>query len=112
VRYLAASPPTAAFTPPAATFTPTSAAPTVSLARHHRASFVYHHRPAHKIAPVAGFDGVVRSGVVVDFNESKAAGLSGKSVAHHVNAVHIDPSLRKEIGYIGLCRRIGEVPDE
>jgi hypothetical protein len=111
-RGLAASPPTAAF-PPSATFTPSaSTAATVSLARHHRAGFVHNHRPAHEIAAVASFNGVVRGSVIVDFDESKAAGFSSKTVAHHVYAVHIDPSLRKEIGYIGLRRRIGEVPDE
>jgi hypothetical protein len=84
----------------------------MSLARNHRASFVDHHRPSHEIAAVASFDGVIRGGVIVDFDESKAAGFSGKTVAHHVYAVHSDTSLRKEIGYIGLRRRIREVPDE
>jgi hypothetical protein len=114
-RELAASTPTAAFTPSAtATFAPSSSttAATVSLARHHRAGFIHNHRAAHEIAAVASFDGVVRGGVIVDFNESEAAGFSSKTVAHHVYAVHSDPSLRKEIGYIGLRRRIGEVPDE
>ena len=115
MRYrLAAAPPAAAFTPSSATtaFTPSSSAATVSLARHHRARFVHYHCPTHQIAAVASFDGVVRSGVIVDFDESKAAGFSSKSVAHHVHAVHGDPGLRKEIRYIGFCRRIGEVPDE
>jgi hypothetical protein len=113
-RELAASPPTAPFTPSAtATFAPSSASTaTVSLARHHRAGFVHNHRPAHEIAAVASFNGVVRGSVIVDFDESKAAGFSSKTIAHHVYAVHGDSGLRKEIGYIALRRRIGEVPDE
>jgi hypothetical protein len=55
---------------------------------------------------------VVGSGVIVDFNKSKAACFSSKSIAHYVDTVYSDSSLRKEIGYIGLSRRIGEVPDE
>jgi hypothetical protein len=112
---LAASPPTAAFTPSATTtFAPCSSSTTatVSLARNHRAGFIHNHRTAHEIAAVASFNGVVRGGVIVDFDESEAAGFSSESVAHHVYAVHIHPSLRKEIGYIGLRRRIREVPDE
>jgi hypothetical protein len=102
----------AAFAPAASAALAPAAATAVSLAGHHRASFVHHHRPAHEIPAVACFNCVVGSGVVVDFNESKAAGFSSKSVAHYVDTVYSDPSLRKEIGYIGLSRRIGEVPDE
>src|SRR5580658_10515232 len=89
-RELAASTPTAAFTPSAtAAFTPSSSstAATVSLARHHRAGFVHNHRPAHEIAAVASFNGVVRGSVIVDFDESKTAGFSSKTIAHHVYAV-------------------------
>jgi hypothetical protein len=111
-KELAASPTTAAFAPPASAALTPAAATAVSLAWHHRASFVHHHGPAHEIPAIARFNSVVRSSVVVDFNESKAACFSSKSVAHHVDTVYSDPSLRKKIGYIGLSRRIGEVPDE
>jgi hypothetical protein len=103
----------AAFAPSAsAALTPSTTTAAMSLARHHRASFIHHHRAAHQIPAVACFNGVVRSGVIVDFNESKAARFSSKSIAHYVDTVYSDPSLRKEIGYIGFSRRIGEVPDE
>jgi hypothetical protein len=111
-RLAASTAPAATFTPPAAAFTPPASTSAVSLARHHGARFVHYHCPTHQIAAVASFDGVVRSSVIVDFDESKAAGFSSKSVAHHVHAVHGDPGLRKEIRYIGLRRRIREVPDE
>jgi hypothetical protein len=100
---------TAAFTPPAA-FTPSAPSTAAVLARNHRASLVHHHGPAHKIAAVAGFNGMVGGSVIVDFDESEATSLSGKPITHHIHAVHGDTRLRKEIRYVGLSRRIGEVP--
>src|SRR5580704_4137581 len=106
---LPASPPAAAFAP---ALTPAAAATAMSLAWHHRTSFVHHHGPAHKVPAIASLNSVVRSGVIVDLNECKAACFSSKSIAHYVDTVYSDSCLRKEIGYIGLSRRIGEGPDE
>jgi hypothetical protein len=101
---------TAAFTPPAA-FTPSAPSTAAAvLARHHRASFVHYNGPAHKIAAVAGFNGMVGGRVIVDFDESKATRLSSKPITHYIHAVHGDTRLRKEIRYVGFSRRIGEVP--
>jgi len=93
---------------PAATLTPPTTAAT-PFARHHGASFVDHQRAAHQVAAIAGFDGVVSSRVIMDFDESEPAGLSGEAVAHYIDAVHGDSSLRKEIRYVGFSCRIGEI---
>jgi hypothetical protein len=95
---------TAAFTPAAPTTT------AAVLARDHGTSFVHHYGASHEVAAVACFNGVVRGGIIVDFDESKAAGLSSKPIAHYIHAIHGHTGLSKEIRYIGFSRRIREVP--
>jgi hypothetical protein len=94
IEALAAGPSTAAL---ASTATARAASTTAAFAGNHGTGFVYDQRAAHQVATVAGFDGAIGCGVVVNFNEAKPASLAGKTIPHHVHAIHGDTRLREEI---------------
>src|SRR5512135_3519724 len=82
---LAARPSASAIASAAATgSTPTAAA----FAGNHGTSFVHYQRATHQVAAIAGFDGAVGGGVVVDFDEAESASLAGESITHHVYAIN------------------------
>jgi hypothetical protein len=92
---LPARPAAAAFAPAATTRT--TSATTAAFARNHGAGFVHYQGAAHQVATVAGFHRTVGGGVVVDFNESKPASLTGETITHHVYAIDGYARLREEI---------------
>jgi hypothetical protein len=73
-----------------------STAPT-AFAGNHGTGFVDYQRAAHQVASVASFDGTIGSRVVADFNEPESASLAGKTIAHHIHAIHGNTRLREEI---------------
>src|SRR5271165_5299285 len=75
-------------------FTAASASAT-SLARDHGAGFIHHQRAAHEITAVAGFDGAICRGIVVDLDEPEPARFAREAIRH-----------------IGFGSRIGQVPYE
>jgi hypothetical protein len=87
----------------------TTATAAAAFARNHGASFVDHQSAAQEVAPIARFNCAVCGRVVVDFDESESAGLTCKTIAHHIHAIHGDTRLRKEIRYIGFGSRIREI---
>jgi len=92
-------------------FTAASASAT-SLARDHGAGFIHHQRAAHEITAVAGFDGAICRGIVVDLDEPEPARFAREAIAHDIDTIHCDTGLREEIRHIGFGSRIGQVPYE
>jgi len=77
-----------------------------------RTRLIHHQSTAHERSAVASLDGLVRQGIIVDFNESKPARLATKPVAKDVDRVNTDTSLLEERLYIRFGRFIRQVPHE
>jgi hypothetical protein len=76
---------------------PRTASSTAAFARNHGTGFIDYQCAAHQIAAIAGFDGTVGCGVIVNLNEPESPSLAGETITHHVHAIDGDTRLREEI---------------
>jgi hypothetical protein len=90
---LAARPTTAAL----ASAAPRTTASPAAFARNHGTGFIDYQCAAHQIATIAGFDGTISRGVIVNLNEPESPSLAGETITHHVHAIDGDTLLREEI---------------
>src|SRR5579862_5443255 len=74
-----------------------AAASSSGFARRHGTRFVDHQRPAHHFLAVATVDGLLRGGVIVDLDETEAAGLAGKAIAHDGHGIDRHAIISKEV---------------
>jgi hypothetical protein len=94
IEALPAGPATAALASAATTRTTST---TAAFAGNHGTGFVDNECTAHQVAAIARFHGTVSSGIVVYLNEAEPASLAGKTITHHVHAIHGDTRLGEEI---------------
>jgi hypothetical protein len=80
-----------------------------AFTRRHWAGFVHHHGSAHQILAVAGVDGLLGHGVIVDFHESESARLACKTIAHDGHRIDSHTIVREKTLDIGLIGSVGKV---
>lgn len=103
ISTVAAAPSTTAAMSATATTATETAATTATAALLLGTSFVDHQIAAAEVLAIHGIDGAVSFIVIGDFDESKTAGLAGKTIANEIDSRGIDTCLR-EILLQGILR--------
>src|SRR5262249_52497982 len=95
-----------------AAFSPTTTTTAAALTGNHRPCFIHNDCTTQKVAAVAGFDGVIRLAIIVNFDKTEPARFAGKAVAHYIYAIDGNTSLTKEICQIGFSSRVWQISNK
>src|SRR5581483_10760064 len=103
---------TAAAAPALSAVAAAATAAALAVARNHRSRLVHHYGPAHEIPPVAGLDGMVRAGLILNLDEPKPARSAAEAIAHNVHTVYRHAGLCEETLHVGFGGGIGKISYE
>ncbi len=78
----------------------------------HRARLIHNQRSAKEILAVAGRDGFVSFGIVIDLNESESTRFAGKPILNDTHRLRLEARLRKPIFQLTLASLIRQIANK